>query len=643
MTRNEGGYVVHSTASVYSGGSAAPSPADTQADQLHDLQEALNDKELELMELRVKHSQLQSTSSEAQGNWEAALQSKDRAIRQLEDALTSKERALAAMAKRERDWQASHSKTASEAREHEHNMQFLRAQVADANNTMASLKAQLESGAPAVNDSGDFAILAAQGPRRSTARPGARQLGAEFQGMLLPDNLSLPAMTMSQPPPEEVLRQFATGSAHAQQLQAQGAVPPSAQRQLSLPQHAELPAQAQLQHNGSFPTWTSLSQQAYLPAAAAAGPTGSSVQSAPDQQGSLRSANFVSGLNQQLPGEAHDRHSSMQPGQPMIESGQAQQAPGQQIASEAQHRHSSMQAGQQAGIHGQAAATAGGSGSDAVPQAQDRQSALGWHASGPQHQGGPQQALPPATYDPSRDPRLVPSQQSRAAQALPPPAAMPGHPLAPQVPQQQAQQQQPPPPPPQQQQPSAWQLQQQPSSWQQNGQQTYSAAPSQPHSPTYAQTAAWQHSHPETVLTTQPSAVPQACHPQQPLLYVNCNSPGRQDAGDAANTQEIVATLERTRKLLAAFTNRSSGGQKRIEKRLAALVEEQGRITERLQQQHEEVQSPSKHTVVHHPAQRESDSTAQGDQVSIPRDLLHQALEATTAKAEGLSEQVCST
>ena len=91
VTRNEGDYVVHATASVYGGGSAVASPASkdgqvryrvaavrTQVQdvlpalqassqrrisQVHDLQEALNEKELELMELKQQHAQLQVLSN----------------------------------------------------------------------------------------------------------------------------------------------------------------------------------------------------------------------------------------------------------------------------------------------------------------------------------------------------------------------------------------------------------------------------------------------------------------------------------------------------------------------------------------------------------------------------------------------------
>lgn len=80
VTRNEGDYIVHATTSVYGGGSAVASPdskdgqvCDRVAEQcgetepsspwqhfqVHDLQEALNEKELELLELKQQHAQLQ--------------------------------------------------------------------------------------------------------------------------------------------------------------------------------------------------------------------------------------------------------------------------------------------------------------------------------------------------------------------------------------------------------------------------------------------------------------------------------------------------------------------------------------------------------------------------------------------------------
>ena len=54
----------------------------------------MNDKDLELLELREQHVQLVSRSQEARVNWEAALASKDRAILQLEEALASRQRAI---------------------------------------------------------------------------------------------------------------------------------------------------------------------------------------------------------------------------------------------------------------------------------------------------------------------------------------------------------------------------------------------------------------------------------------------------------------------------------------------------------------------------------------------------------------------
>ena len=62
--------------------------------QLLQLQSALNEKELELLELRELHVQLVARSQAARINWEAALASKDRAILQLEEALASRQRAI---------------------------------------------------------------------------------------------------------------------------------------------------------------------------------------------------------------------------------------------------------------------------------------------------------------------------------------------------------------------------------------------------------------------------------------------------------------------------------------------------------------------------------------------------------------------
>eukprot|EP00884_Botryococcus_braunii_P011297 jgi/Botrbrau1/20168/Bobra.0173s0066.1 len=51
------------------------------------LQSALNDKNTEVLELRSQYAQLLERSRQAQHNWESALQSKERAIRKLEEAL----------------------------------------------------------------------------------------------------------------------------------------------------------------------------------------------------------------------------------------------------------------------------------------------------------------------------------------------------------------------------------------------------------------------------------------------------------------------------------------------------------------------------------------------------------------------------
>ncbi|KAF6253880.1 hypothetical protein COO60DRAFT_1462988 [Scenedesmus sp. NREL 46B-D3] len=58
------------------------------------LKAALNEKDMELIELREQHMQLVARSQEARANWETALDTKDRAITQLEEALESSKRAL---------------------------------------------------------------------------------------------------------------------------------------------------------------------------------------------------------------------------------------------------------------------------------------------------------------------------------------------------------------------------------------------------------------------------------------------------------------------------------------------------------------------------------------------------------------------
>ncbi|GFH22908.1 uncharacterized protein HaLaN_20439, partial [Haematococcus lacustris] len=63
-------------------------------EELLSLRSALNEKELELIELREQHVQLVARSQEARTNWEAALASKDRAISQLEEALEARQRAI---------------------------------------------------------------------------------------------------------------------------------------------------------------------------------------------------------------------------------------------------------------------------------------------------------------------------------------------------------------------------------------------------------------------------------------------------------------------------------------------------------------------------------------------------------------------
>eukprot|EP00198_Chlamydomonas_reinhardtii_P000169 XP_001689504.1 predicted protein [Chlamydomonas reinhardtii] len=62
--------------------------------ELLNLRAALNEKDLELIELREQHVHLVARTHEARNNWEAAMSSKDRAILQLEEALASRQRAV---------------------------------------------------------------------------------------------------------------------------------------------------------------------------------------------------------------------------------------------------------------------------------------------------------------------------------------------------------------------------------------------------------------------------------------------------------------------------------------------------------------------------------------------------------------------
>jgi hypothetical protein len=142
---------------------------------------------------------VQNNANEAQTNWEAALQSKDRAIQQLEDALSSKELALAAMAQRERTWRASESKTAAEQQEHEQRMHLLRAQVADANATMAALKEQIrgQGRAPAQPLS---PIAEGAASVDVPARPAPLRLDPLAEGAALPDSRSLRTVSLEPPP-----------------------------------------------------------------------------------------------------------------------------------------------------------------------------------------------------------------------------------------------------------------------------------------------------------------------------------------------------------------------------------------------------------------------------------------------------------
>lgn len=66
----------------------------THGNQLLTLRAALNEKELQLVELREQHISVVNRAADARVNWEEALKSKDRVILQLQKALQYKKSAL---------------------------------------------------------------------------------------------------------------------------------------------------------------------------------------------------------------------------------------------------------------------------------------------------------------------------------------------------------------------------------------------------------------------------------------------------------------------------------------------------------------------------------------------------------------------
>lgn len=88
---------------------------------------------------------MQENSERAQGSWVAALETRDREIHQLSGELKSKERTISALSESERVWQATPQKAGEEQLDHEHKVQLLRSQVAQANANVAALRAHLEA------------------------------------------------------------------------------------------------------------------------------------------------------------------------------------------------------------------------------------------------------------------------------------------------------------------------------------------------------------------------------------------------------------------------------------------------------------------------------------------------------------------
>eukprot|EP00775_Hariotina_reticulata_P011860 gene11860-12004_t len=118
-------------------------------DEVIRLKAALNEKEMELIELREQHMQLVARSQEARANWETALDSKDSAIAQLEEALASRQRALdnAACQAAEGQEEASAALSVAQSRAHalEAALAEARAAVISQSEAMSDQARQLEA------------------------------------------------------------------------------------------------------------------------------------------------------------------------------------------------------------------------------------------------------------------------------------------------------------------------------------------------------------------------------------------------------------------------------------------------------------------------------------------------------------------
>lgn len=161
VTMKEGNTTVYGTPSLYNsmsptfGGRGGLQPLTTnldhagKQDEVLKLKAALNEKEMELIELREQHMQLVARSQEARANWEAALDSKDRAIGQLEEALAARQRVVeqleAGQAMAERAAREAQMQHAKEVQEQASALAEANAKITQLQNSTAERGAQLQA------------------------------------------------------------------------------------------------------------------------------------------------------------------------------------------------------------------------------------------------------------------------------------------------------------------------------------------------------------------------------------------------------------------------------------------------------------------------------------------------------------------
>lgn len=107
-------------------------------DEVLRLRAALNEKEMELIEMREQHMQLMARTQEASTNWEGALAAKDNAISQLEEALISRQKMLDQMAG---SGEAEAQRSMQELKQERNKVAHLEARLSEALDQVSTLEA----------------------------------------------------------------------------------------------------------------------------------------------------------------------------------------------------------------------------------------------------------------------------------------------------------------------------------------------------------------------------------------------------------------------------------------------------------------------------------------------------------------------